>query len=242
MFSPLESRPSAVDTCAQALRRAIMGGELAPGARLPPERALAEQFRVNRVTVRGALARLASSHLLSVRQGSGYVVRDFRDDGGPDLISGLVELASSKELADIAADLLLVRRHLAGAVLQRLSSQRSVDVESVVEAVAVFEAAVARGGPSRRKLDADVAIVTALVDATRSAVLRLVMNPIQRVLGSLPILADAIYRQPSSNAQGWKLLVGWLDERSERGIGLMIDELARRDEVTVSWLRKRKKK
>ena len=84
---PLPPRSSAVDACADALRRAIVGGDLAVGARLPPERTLAGQFGINRVTVRSALARLARERLLTVRQGSGYVVQDYRRHAGPDLIA-----------------------------------------------------------------------------------------------------------------------------------------------------------
>src|SRR5690606_17342196 len=98
LFEPIAPRESAVETCARTLRRAIIEGKIPVGSRLPPERKLAESFGVNRVTVRGALAQLATSRLLSVRQGSGYVVRDFREEGGPDLIAGLAELAAGKQL------------------------------------------------------------------------------------------------------------------------------------------------
>ncbi len=109
-FDPLEPAESAVDRCAHALRRAILDGAIAPGERLPPERRLAEDFCVNRVTVRSALAQLAASRLVSVRQGSGYVVRDFRRVGGPDLIAQLAELAREDgDLASVVRDLLSIR-------------------------------------------------------------------------------------------------------------------------------------
>jgi DNA-binding transcriptional MocR family regulator len=60
-----------VDHCAGRIRESILGGEISAGTRLPPERALAERFGVNRVTVRGALARLEAEGLVDVRQGSG---------------------------------------------------------------------------------------------------------------------------------------------------------------------------
>src|SRR5260221_1661787 len=115
------SSPSAVETCTRVLRNAILSREFPPGLRLPPERTLAERFRVNRVTVRTALARLEAEHLLSVRQGSGYCVRDFLRTGGPDLIATLASLArDANDRAAIVRDLLLVRRQLAGAMLERL--------------------------------------------------------------------------------------------------------------------------
>ena len=91
-FTPIHPREPAHQACEHALRRAILRGELAAGDRLPPERALAVQLGVSRLTLRAALATLDAAGLVSVRHGSGYVVRDFARDGGPDLLGGLAEL------------------------------------------------------------------------------------------------------------------------------------------------------
>src|SRR5512143_2332958 len=123
-FAPIAPREPAHQACEHALRRAILRGELAAGDRLPPERELASQFGVSRLTLRAALATLDASGLISVRHGSGYVVRDFVRDGGPDLLPGLTELASERGgLPPIAAELLRVRRHLAHAALERMVEQ-----------------------------------------------------------------------------------------------------------------------
>lgn len=241
MFEPLEPRESAVDTCARAIRRAIIGGDLKPGARLPPERRLAEQFGVNRVTVRGALARLSDSRLLSVRQGSGYVVQDYRREGGPDLIAGLAELATGKELARIAEDLLFVRRHLARAVLVRIAERRSVETAPVREAVEAFRRAAERGADTDTLARADLGVLAALLDATDSAVLRLCMNPVQQVLAHLPGLASAIYAEPSRNVVGWQGLVAWLAERRPELVDVMVGELERRDAETVARIGKKRR-
>ncbi len=57
------------------LARRIAQGELQPGARLPSEHALADTYRVNRHTVRQAIARLAEAGWLEVRRGRGSFVR-----------------------------------------------------------------------------------------------------------------------------------------------------------------------
>lgn len=56
---------------ANVLRSQILGGEWAPGARLPTEEALARRFRVSRLTVRAAKARLTREGLIRSVQGSG---------------------------------------------------------------------------------------------------------------------------------------------------------------------------
>jgi GntR family transcriptional repressor for pyruvate dehydrogenase complex len=55
---------------AEQIRSAIVSGRLEQGARLPPERELAEQFGVSRVTVRDALRALEATGLVDIRVGA----------------------------------------------------------------------------------------------------------------------------------------------------------------------------
>jgi DNA-binding FadR family transcriptional regulator len=55
---------------ADQIRTAIVTGRLGAGDRLPPERELAEQFGVSRVTVRDALRALEATGLIKVRVGA----------------------------------------------------------------------------------------------------------------------------------------------------------------------------
>ncbi len=59
---------------AESLLERIESGELAPGDRLPPERALSEMLGVNRMTLRQALRVLELQGLLERRQGRGTTV------------------------------------------------------------------------------------------------------------------------------------------------------------------------
>src|ERR1700722_9648206 len=61
---------------AEELRREIIGGARAPGAKLPPEGELAERFGVHRNTVRQAVAALAADPLSAPRRGSGTFVAE----------------------------------------------------------------------------------------------------------------------------------------------------------------------
>lgn len=67
----------------QGLREAILSGELAEGARLPTERALAGALGVNRTTVMNAYHELASEGLIEGHVGRGTLVRrsDIDQDG-----------------------------------------------------------------------------------------------------------------------------------------------------------------
>lgn len=65
---------------AAELAEAIGSGIYAPGQRLPSEHALAEQFGVNRHTIRRSLASLCNQGLVRITQGSGTYVEDFAVD------------------------------------------------------------------------------------------------------------------------------------------------------------------
>jgi GntR family phosphonate transport system transcriptional regulator len=62
------------------LADAIARGVYPPGQRLPSEHALAEQFGVNRHTIRRSLADLIGQGLLRATQGSGTYVEEFAVD------------------------------------------------------------------------------------------------------------------------------------------------------------------
>jgi GntR family transcriptional regulator, transcriptional repressor for pyruvate dehydrogenase complex len=69
MFAPI-AVTRASSSIADQIRQAIVTGKLSAGNRLPPERELAEQFGVSRVTVRDALRALEAMGLLEVRVGA----------------------------------------------------------------------------------------------------------------------------------------------------------------------------
>ena len=65
---------------ANELSEAIARGVYEPGQRLPSEHVLAEQYGVNRHTIRRSLASLCQKGLVRITQGSGTYVEDFAVD------------------------------------------------------------------------------------------------------------------------------------------------------------------
>ncbi|MFD0817705.1 GntR family transcriptional regulator [Micromonospora zhanjiangensis] len=61
---------------ANDLRRRIVAGELAPGADLPSEARLGQDYGVGRATVRRAIAQLRTEQLIDVVHGYGTRVRE----------------------------------------------------------------------------------------------------------------------------------------------------------------------
>lgn len=241
-FRPISPREPAHQACEHALRNAILRGELAAGDRLPPERELAAQFGVSRLTLRSALATLDAAGLISVRHGSGYIVRDFVRDGGPDLLAGLAELAGERgDLPAIASDLLRARRHLAHAALERLVEHPPTQtaVRGVKQAIDGMAAAL---GDTLALARTDLAVLAAVLDATGSPVLRLCLNPVMAVVASNAALRDAIYREPASNIAGWRAFAAWLERPRAPDLPRMLHLLAVRDAATLDHLTRRRRK
>lgn len=75
-MTTLERTPLAA-AGANMLKRAIVSGLYAPGSALPPEKDLARQLGVTRLTVREAVAMLEATGFATRRHGSGTYVTDF---------------------------------------------------------------------------------------------------------------------------------------------------------------------
>lgn len=241
MLKPIKPRETAHQACEQALRRAVLTGELGAGDRLPPERELATTLGVSRLTLRAALAALTAQGLLTVRHGRGYVIQDFLRVGGADLLGDVAELAVERgELAPVAAELLRVRRHLARAILEHLAEQPpKVAAIRVFDAAVVAMAAVVAATEDRAVIAAaDLAVVGALVDATGSPVLRLCLNPIVAVVANAPRLRDALYADPATNVAGWRVLGSWLT-RPTRDLDRLVAVLAQHDAASLARLSRR---
>jgi len=116
-FQPPRRRRLHQDVADQ-LRDAILDGRFAPGDKLPAERELAEEFQVNRTSVREAIKVLEGLGLVSVRQGDGATVLPLIDasfDVLPATIfrGGRVDLAMLAELTEVIGPLLLEMGRLA---------------------------------------------------------------------------------------------------------------------------------
>lgn len=137
-IAPLERRTT-VELVEQRLRDEILRGAYRPGEKLPAERELSAQLGITRVTLRGALARLAASGLVSPHQGDGTRVRDVRTEGGLERLPDMAE-ALKHDPAQVEAlvrDLLGLRR----AVMAEAAAEATR--RATPEALAELEAKIA---------------------------------------------------------------------------------------------------
>jgi GntR family transcriptional repressor for pyruvate dehydrogenase complex len=83
-------KQSLSETVYRQLHDKIVRQELKAGAELPSERELALTLGVNRGALREAIKRLQQAGLVAVRHGGNHVVLDYLEEGGLELLPGLL--------------------------------------------------------------------------------------------------------------------------------------------------------
>jgi DNA-binding FadR family transcriptional regulator len=163
----------------ELLRARILAGEIAAGSRLPPERELAVRYGTNRNTLREAIRRLEQAKLVTVRQGQGVTVADFRSVGGIELLGPFVEHVSDPvERAQVVLDLLEPRAKVIDFLVERAAqSARSAD-EPALHATEIKVRAAEAARDATAYILAQHAYLDALVDAAHSLPMRWVANPL----------------------------------------------------------------
>ncbi|NJM42226.1 MAG: GntR family transcriptional regulator [Anaerolineae bacterium] len=131
----------------EALRDQIRSGELKPGAQLPPERDLGEQYGISRMTARQAVQYLIREDALIAKQGSGTFVAEpkltydplhvlgFTEDmmrRGADATSRVIEQALVEPPPSIAKQIQLRAKERATRIVRlRLSNNVPMLLETV---------------------------------------------------------------------------------------------------------------
>src|SRR5215467_14351017 len=155
------------------VRALIADGHLKSGDRLPPERDLAERFRVSRTSVREALRSLQTRGLIEIRAGEGAFVRDVSVEALVEPLALVIlphreavgELFEARRILEPAIAALAARRATREEVgeMGRILEEQAREVRSGRTGVAqdsALHAAIAAAAHNR----AIVRIVNALVD------------------------------------------------------------------------------
>ncbi|MEU4518755.1 FadR/GntR family transcriptional regulator [Amycolatopsis sp. NPDC024027] len=192
------------------LRSLIDSGELAPGSRLPAERALCEELGISRGSLRQALRVLASIGYVQIRAGSGTYVREQQEQPlrtwfteHDQLVEKLFDLRATVEptlagrLAEQATAKVLSR--LEDNVAEMAQAAEAGDMLHVIAADAEFHRVIAQNAGND-----DVAgllrSVLALVGEERRAALRL-PGQIRKAVADHRAILDAIRRADPAAAR-----------------------------------------
>jgi len=116
------------DQVFRLLSEQILSGRYEPGEKLPTQRALAADLGVNMASVREAVKRLEQLRLVEVRHGDAMRVRDWRSDGGLDVVAQLIFAAGGVDRPTLAA--VLEARRLMLTEAARLAAQRRTNEQA----------------------------------------------------------------------------------------------------------------
>lgn len=128
-----DSRVPVTDEAIEKIKAMIVGGELAPGSRLPREAQLAERLGLSRSSLREAVRALSLIRVLDVRQGDGTYVTSLEPSLLMDALGFVVDLHQD----DTVLEFLEVRR-ITEPAATALAATRMVD-EQIAELGAVLD-------------------------------------------------------------------------------------------------------
>jgi DNA-binding FadR family transcriptional regulator len=174
----------------------ILSGRYEAGEKLPTQRALAAKLGVNMASVREAVKRLEQLRLVDVRHGDAMRVRDWRSDGGLDVIAHVLFRAGGFD-ADTLEDLLEARRLMLSEAA-RLAAERRTDEEAGRLGELAERLADAQDPEAAQRLD--WAFMELLVEAAGNLVFRLVLNSIRELYFARADAFAAVAAQPAELA------------------------------------------
>lgn len=181
-FRPPSRRRIHEDVAAQ-LRDAILDGRFRAGHKLPPERELAADFRVNRTSIREAIKVLEGLGLVSVRQGDGATVQPLID-ASLDILApmifhgGRIDAALLVEMAEVVTPLLFEMARLA---IERRRPAQLVALRRLRDLIADE----ARDREARHASARDLIVL--LSDMTNNRVWQMLARRLRTLLASEPL-------------------------------------------------------
>jgi DNA-binding FadR family transcriptional regulator len=161
LLRPLTPARSRSDEIAERLAEQIIGGRLAPGAKLPSEQEMMVAIGVSRTVVREAVAALRARGLVVTRQGAGaFVSNDPRRQSYMIDPEGLGSLGSVVEVMELR---MAVEAEAAAIASERATAAQ---LRAIRQAQKLFSKAVARG---ERSINEDFAFHDAIAAATQNS-------------------------------------------------------------------------
>ncbi len=176
----LGMRPKLSERVADQLREQIQKGEFAPGAQLPTEGALVEQFGVSRTVIREAISSLRVDGLVKTHQGRGvFVCEDISQQPFRLCSKGLTERDHMEQAMELRLHMEVTNAELAAV------RRTPEDIESIEAALQKQHAAHLEGELGQNE---DFSFHLAVANATRNSY----MVDLLRFLGPFIIPANAM--------------------------------------------------
>lgn len=211
-------RKTVVDELVEDLSRDIFRGAFEFGENLPPLRTLSKRYGVTVPTTQRAIARIEEMGLLSVRHGSGMEVLDPQQNATLSAFPYWLDALRDRpdEIRKVLGDFLELRRDLALSLLEKVRSRVMDDAFAPVrEAVNHMQAVVDSDPALEAIVEADLAIAHALLGLYPQTAYATIFNVFERVLHTLPEVAESLYADPQTNVASWRILFELMEDDEE---------------------------
>jgi len=210
------------DQVFRLLSEQILSGRYESGEKLPTQRALAADLAVNMASIREAVKRLEQLGLVEVRHGDAMRVRDWRSDGGLDVVAHLIFAAGGVDRPTLAA--VLEARRLMLTEAARLAATRRGDDQARRLRELALQIAEAPDAQTAQLLD--LAFIAELVEASDNVVFVLVLNTVRRLYLDHAELLRAVVADRGELAPLYARAAKAIGERVEDRAAGSIAELA----------------
>jgi GntR family transcriptional repressor for pyruvate dehydrogenase complex len=173
---PQVARTSLPEQVFRRLVGDVLSGRYAPGERLPTQRALAAQLGVNLASVREGVKRLEQLRLVDTRHGAGMRVRDWRAQGGLDVLVHAVASGGALDAA-LVREVFEARRLLLAEAAALAAERRSGEQAALLSRLA-GELRDARDDVAQ---GLDLAFMATVIEAAGNLAFSLIANSIRDV-------------------------------------------------------------
>ena len=216
---------------AHALEKAILRGEYPAGSRFPPERELAERFKVSRSTIREAVGKLAQLGLVETHPQSGTYVSDYLTEGSLDL---LVHLMKHSETVDEDVVLSLMEfREMSELTAVRKAVRIATDLD--IEALREIVRQESRPSIGYKEIaECDYELHATILRLSNNLILQLLFNSFKPVYR---FYANFFFRLPeaiSATVSQHRRLIRAFSERDEESAVSIMAEALRYGEQRVA--------
>jgi GntR family transcriptional repressor for pyruvate dehydrogenase complex len=185
----------------EQIRALISEGRWAPGDQIPPERELAERFKVSRTSVREALRALEMQGVIDSRQGGGTFVRTADTEAlVPPLAAAI--LRGRRELAEVLEVRELIEPGIARRAAERATAEHVSELELLLQRQ---RECIAEGRPF---VDEDTAFHYTLARAADNHILLRLHNVILDVLRESRQSYLHVPDRPQTSLRGHEAILG----------------------------------
>ncbi len=210
------ARSKVAERIASTLRKAIIGGRLRPGEKLPSERELAGRYAVNRSSIREAMKQLEAWGLVKIRQGGATRVSELFLQGSSELLPQLLELGAKVD-PKILKDLHEIRARLLGWCAEQAALK--ADASSVERLDAVVKELAASKADRRALQELDYAFFEQLVAITGNRLLQLLGSVVKQVYLRQGLNFEALYAPKVFDVQYHQKTVAAIRARDPEAAG-----------------------